>query len=441
MNSPNLDHEARIVALALDDAEHLSATLARGVKADHFTDPACRTIFATACDLLRARRPVAVETVASYLQDTGEIDRIGGFAMFTDRTRTPATSLCLGADLDRLRDSFALRIVADHSRAVLEIAEASNAGDLAGRLDQILPHLRAAQEAGAPTVARDLAHVAEAAAADLEVEGVLGLAGPFPSWDRVAGALRPGELCVLAARPGIGKTSLALQHVAAAMQAGKQAVVFSLEMTGEELCQRLARQRCGAAAGREVLARWIRKHLAGERHLQIYDGAAGASLAQIESRSRLHAAGPRGLALIVVDYLQLVAPPADLRRENRERQVATISRALKLLALELRTPLLLAAQLNRESEKEDRRPRLTDLRESGAIEQDADAVWFLHPDQAAGPQISDADRLAVVLSQAKRRSGPAGVGMKLSFHRPGVVFQAVASNAHAPEAEAVAADF
>lgn len=418
-------HEKRIVALALDDAEHLSAILSRGTTPLHFADRVCRLVFESACELLRARRPATPDTVAALLRDSGRLDEVGGYAAITSVTRPPATSVGLASDLDRLFASAALRTIARATRSVLEIAESPGAGDLADRLDQIMPHLRAAQEAGTVADVRDLATIAGAAASELEAEGVPGIPGPFPSWDRAAGALRPGELCVLAARPGNGKTSLALQHAAACVRAGKRCVIFSLEMTGEALCQWLARQRCGVAASRRDLAAWIRANLKPERGLTIYDGQAGSSLGQIEARSRLHAAHPAGLGLIVVDYLQLVGPPPETKRDIRERQVAATSRALKLLALELRTPILLCAQLNRESELEDRRPRLTDLRESGAIEQDADAVWFLTQD-TSGPQISDADRIAVILWQAKRRNGPPGVGIRLSFHRPAVLFSPAA---------------
>jgi replicative DNA helicase len=355
------------------------------------------------------------------MQDDGTITRIGGIPAFSDRTANPPAGVQLAGDIERVLALASLRTVANCARAAIEIAESPDAGDLAGRLDQIMPYLRTAQEAGSPTNARDMAAIAEAAACDMEADRASGIPGPFPEWDQAAGALRPGELATLAARPGNGKTALALQHATACLRAGERCLFFSLEMTGEELCSRLARQALGVAAAPRDLAAWIRTNLAPEKNLSIYDGGAGSSLAQIESRSRLHAAHPRGLGLIVIDYLQLVAPPADVRRENRERQVATISRALKLLALELRVPILLCAQLNRESEKEDRRPRLTDLRESGAIEQDSDAVWFLHADRS-GPKVSDADQITIVLSQAKRRAGPPGVGMQLTFLRPAVSF-------------------
>lgn len=429
----HLDHEVRLVGQILADSADLSRALTAGISSEHFSDLACGQIFGAACDLLRARRPVTVDGVYQWLDDHGRLHLVGGVPGFAKRSTLSGTSANFANDLDRLVAAQALRLVARHVRAVLEIAEGSDRGDLTKRFDSIVPHLRAAQEAGSPATVRDLASIAEAAAVELESDKPRGIAGPFSAWDRAAGALRPGELAVLAARPGLGKTALALQHVMACLNTGRPCAMFSLEMTGEELCGRLARQSVDARADQHVLAGWIRSNLAGSRLLTIYDGAAGATLAQIESRARLHAAHPRGLGLIVIDYLQLIAPAADLRREHRERQVASITRALKLLANELRVPVLLLAQLNRESEREERRPRLTDLRESGAIEQDADAVWFLHVEPSAS-QPSDADRVTVILSQAKRRAGPPNVGLPLSFHRPAVKFTVQENHAVEPGA-------
>jgi replicative DNA helicase len=428
---PTADHEARLVsAIFLDDGETLADACARGIAPDFFTHPAARAVFETVLELRRNRRPVTVDGVLDLLADTGRLDAIGGVPAISEITGSAPTSLQAAADVERIATCHALRTAAAHARKAAEIAESPDAGDFATRFDEMLPHLRAAQEAGAPVVVRNLAAVADAAAAGLESDGARGVPGPFPGWDRIAGALAPGELAVLAARPGHGKTALALQHASACCRAGRRCVVFSLEMTGEELCGRLARQALGATAGRRELASWIRTDLRNTKHLAIYDGASGATLGQIEARSRLHAAHPTGVGLIVVDYLQLIAPPPDTRRDNRERQVATISRALKILAGELRVPVLLLAQLNRESEREERRPRLTDLRESGAIEQDADAVWFLHPD-TSGPQQSDADRVPVHLIQAKRRGGPAGISAPLMFQRPAVTFSPATSESKA----------
>jgi replicative DNA helicase len=145
------------------------------------------------------------------------------------------------------------------------------------------------------------------------------------------------------------------------------------------------------------------------RSLQLFEVKDAVRLEQIESAARLLASAPRGLSAVFVDYLQLVQPPADSRRDIREQQVAQMSRRLKLLALTLDVPVFVLAQLNRESEKDDRKPRLSDLRESGAIEQDADRVWFLYAKE---------NDPTVMLYQAKCRNGPAGIEAPFMFNRP-----------------------
>lgn len=415
----SVEAEHRLVAAVfIDDGYTLAQCLARRLAPTDFSNPPASEAYGLACDLYRDRRPITAEAAAELLHARGKgnarLDQISEILCAVSTTTQAAD------DLKTVLDYSALREAIKSATRAVEVGMKPSATP-AERLDALMPHLRRAQEAGSPVEVRDLAAMSDNAAKRLESPAAPGLPGPFPSWDRQAGALRPGELAVLAARPGCGKTALALQHAGAAIHQRATCAMFSLEMPGEDLCVRMAHQALGAHADHRELAAWIRAHLRQEKLLKIYDGSAGASIEQIEARSRLLAASPAELGLVVVDYLQLVAPPIEAKREHRERQVAAISRALKLLAMELRVPVLLLAQLNREVEKEDRLPRLSDLRESGAIEQDADAVWFLHPD-TSGPQISDAERRNIFLIQAKRRNGPQGLQMSLEFNCAAVRF-------------------
>jgi replicative DNA helicase len=207
---------------------------------------------------------------------------------------------------------------------------------------------------------------------------------------------------------------------------GQPVAFFSLEMSAEELVDRFSVRR----AGRDGIGNDRRANVAiasqieavGKlKALHIYEAEDAGTIAQIEANCRLLAASPSGLGAVVVDYLQLVTPPADTKREVREQQVAAMSRRFKLLARAIGCPVFLCAQLNRESEKDERRPRLSDLRESGAIEQDADRVWFLYRPKIAPNQLpasEDAAEIDVALYQAKCRNGPGGIEAVLRFNRP-----------------------
>jgi replicative DNA helicase len=207
---------------------------------------------------------------------------------------------------------------------------------------------------------------------------------------------------------------------------GKTVAFFSLEMAAHQVIDRWALRRAGRNgiggdqfANSQVVAQI--EEIGRQRHIHLFDAQTCNTIAQIESQCRLLAASPMGLALVVVDYLQLVTPPADSKREPREQQVAQMTRRFKLLADTLACPVILLAQLNRESEKEERRPRLSDLRESGSIEQDADRVWFIYRPKLAEHEPlppEDASEIKVALYQSKCRNGPAGVEAILRFNRP-----------------------
>jgi replicative DNA helicase len=188
---------------------------------------------------------------------------------------------------------------------------------------------------------------------------------------------------------------------------GKVALIASLEMSEPELLARLAVQRARSTMESQTRAELQRLNL--DRY-KILTGRSASTMVQIEGAAKLHAANGN-LGLLIVDYLQLVTPPPETMKSNREQQVATISRRFKLLAGEIGCPILLLAQLNRDSEKEDRRPRMSDLRESGGIEQDADAVWLLHRERMD----DTSPTVAVQLIQAKRRNWQPGIFMRLGF--------------------------
>jgi replicative DNA helicase len=261
---------------------------------------------------------------------------------------------------------------------------------------------------------------------------VSGLASGFFKLDEMTSGFHAGELIILAARPAMGKTALALniaQRIATRETDPRTVAVFSLEMSNEQLLTRLI---CAEAHVDQQKFRLGYLNQDERRQLQMaavklaeaplfIDDSAGANLMDIHSKLRRIKA-EHGLSLVVIDYLQLMSGRG--RQENRTQEVSGLSRGLKLLAKELKVPFLVLSQLNRATETRpqgDHIPQLSDLRESGSIEQDADMVWFIFRPEYYKPDREDLRGLAEVII-AKQRNGPTGKA-KLAFLRQFTKFE------------------
>jgi len=244
-------------------------------------------------------------------------------------------------------------------------------------------------------------------------ELVTGLSTGYPSLNEMTSGLQPSDLVILAARPGMGKTSLALNIAQNAARDGRRVGVFSLEMSREQLFLRLLTGHARVDAHRLRTGRLGREEM--QRLMTAFgelasmpiaiDDTAGTGVMEMRAKSR-RLKMEQGLDLIVVDYLQLMRSRG--RFENRNQEITEISRSLKELAKELRVPILALSQLSRAPEQRggDRRPQLSDLRESGAIEQDADLVMFIYREEVYKP--TEENRGMAQLIIAKQRNGPIG---------------------------------
>ena len=252
-------------------------------------------------------------------------------------------------------------------------------------------------------------------------ELVTGLPTGFPTLNEMTSGLQPSDLIIVAARPGMGKTSLALniaQHVA---REGRRAGVFSLEMSREQLFLRLLTGQARVDAhrlrtGRLGREEWTRLTTAfGElAGMPLFiDDTAGSGVLEMRAKSR-RLKMEQGLDLLVIDYLQLMRGRG--RFENRNQEITEISRSLKELAKELNIPVIAISQLSRAPEQRgsDRRPQLSDLRESGAIEQDADVVMFIYREEVYKPTEENRGKAQIII--AKQRNGPIGT-FDLAFLR------------------------
>ena len=245
---------------------------------------------------------------------------------------------------------------------------------------------------------------------------ITGLATGYPGLDNETAGLQPSELIILAARPSMGKTALALNIAEnVALRQREPVAIFSLEMSKESLLLRLL-----ASEARVDAHKFRTGHLSrddwskvtgalanlGDAPIWIDDSASSTVLEMGAKARRLKR--DRGLSLMIVDYLQLVVPSGTGRNSNRQEEVAGMSRALKGLAKELKVPIVVLSQLTRAPEREERKPQLADLRESGAIEQDADVVLFINRPNFYKSDMPEEDRAKAEIIIAKQRNGPTG---------------------------------
>jgi replicative DNA helicase len=245
---------------------------------------------------------------------------------------------------------------------------------------------------------------------------ITGLATGYSGLDNETAGLQPSELIILAARPSMGKTALALNIAGnVALRHKEPVAIFSLEMSKESLLLRMLASEARVDAhkfrtGHMNRDDWskITSTLAtlGEAPIWIDDSASSTVLEMGAKARRLMR--DRGLSLMIVDYLQLVVPAGSGRGTNRQEEVSGMSRALKGLAKELKVPIIVLSQLTRAPEREDRKPQLSDLRESGAIEQDADVVLFINRPNFYKTDLPEEDRAKAELIIAKQRNGPTG---------------------------------
>ncbi len=245
---------------------------------------------------------------------------------------------------------------------------------------------------------------------------ITGLATGYSGLDNETAGLQPSELIILAARPSMGKTALALNIAEnVALRQREPVAVFSLEMSKESLLLRLLASHARVDAhkfrtGHMNRDDWgkVTASLAelGDAPIWIDDSASSTVLEMGAKARRLKR--DRGLSLVIVDYIQLVVPSTNRRNANRQEEVSSISRSLKALAKELKVPVVVLSQLTRAPEREDRKPQLSDLRESGAIEQDADVVMFINRPNFYKTDIPEEERAKAELIIAKQRNGPTG---------------------------------
>ena len=249
----------------------------------------------------------------------------------------------------------------------------------------------------------------------MNLEGIPGIASGFHDLDNITGGFQKSDLTILAARPGMGKTALVLNWATSALRQQKKVAIFSLEMSKEQLMERVlssegkidsAKMRRGALKAQHDMSKML-KALQDVNKYVIYlevDDTPSISLAKLVSRCR-RLQKEKNLDFVIVDYLQLMVGSKEVKKQGREREVSEISMGLKALAKELAVPVVAVAQLNRSPDgRPDKRPRISDLRESGSMEQDADLIVFIYRDDYYNPNSEDIGQAEIIIG--KNRHGP-----------------------------------
>lgn len=359
------------------------------LKANDFYQAAHQSIYRAITGLLQRGEPADVITVSDVIERAGETERTGGLAYLGDLAANTPTAANINAYARMVVDAKARRDMIQAGQRIIEIAR-DKGSDAVTRVDAasgIVAALSDQRGDRAPTSISELMATAiDNIQKRVDAGGTIsGLSTGFVDLDKAMTGLHPGNLVVLAGRPAMGKTTLGVNIAENVALQGGTALVFSLEMPGDDLAERSIARAGGINTmalreGRlteddyERLSAALGK-LNGTK-LVIDDDPATATVSQMR-RKALRIKRERGLSLVVIDYLQLMRGDGG----NRNEEIGGITRGLKLLAKELRIPIVLLSQLNRGvEERTDKRPMMSDLRESGAIEQDADVILMAYRD-------------------------------------------------------------
>jgi replicative DNA helicase len=391
------------------------------VRPDDFHDESHQILYRHLVDLHDGGKRIDATIVLERLRTKGDLDRIGGAPAIADMLETVPHAAHATHYAQIVRDKSMLRSLIDASTDILRDAydSADEPRELLARAEsrifEILEHRSSAEAKPIDEVLEDVMVRMDARMKHEHALG--GVETGFTQLDTLCGGLHNSELIILAARPSMGKTALAMniaEHVAIS---ARQPVLFvSLEMACLELADRLL---CSAAQvnghrlrngtiSQEDRRRLVQKSAEISSAPLYIDDTPGRTLTEIAAVAR-RLKRRQGLALVVIDYLQLIEP--DNPRDPRQEQVARIARRLKMMSRELDIPVLCLAQLNRQAEQSrDNKPRLNHLRESGAIEQDADVVMFVHREEYYQTTDEDKERVKgqAEIIVAKQRNGPIG---------------------------------
>ena len=417
----NPDAEANVLSAMLLSSEVVEEALTE-LLPDDFYRPMNKSLFETMHDMYDRSMPIDSITLIDYLNSENKLQEVGGEAYILELMGQTLSLVNWQHHASIVRRDAMLREIIGATNQINQLAynAPTDTKEVVERAESMLLSVTDREVKNAYKPRNDFLIEAFNEAKEVcEAGGVAaGVPTGYPSLDRMLMGLREGQLVIIGARPAVGKTSFALNLALNAASEGYTVAFFSLEMSGKEIAQRficahaqvsMSNFRTGKISPQE----WANIGQAAEdlsRLDILIDDTPGITVTEIRAKARrmLH---NKEKAIIILDYLQLVSPPAGRRAESRTVEVSEMSRALKIMAKELAVPVISLSQLSRAVEsRTGKRPQLSDLRESGSIEQDADIVMFLDRssnEQEAGREDRPPEGITRIIV-AKNRSGPIG---------------------------------
>jgi replicative DNA helicase len=415
----NLEAERAVLGAILLEPPMITRAI-EAITADEFYKDGHRKIYGAMVRLFERSEPTDVLTVTEELKRAGQLEEVGGQAALATLMEEATVATQFAAYVFIVREKALLRQLIRVAREVVEqgFAEAEDVQTLLDRAEQMLFQLseRRLRRAAIPVreIVTPVTHYIETLYH--RKSAITGLATGFERLDEMTAGLQRSDFVIIAGRPSMGKTAFALnvaQH--ASVRERRPALIFSLEMSKEQLVQRLlcAEARVDSHAVRTGFLRdpdWKRIVDAAGRLSEaplLIDDTANLSVLEARAKAR-RVKAEHGLELVVIDYIQLMQ--GHWRADNRQQEISEISRSLKALAKELEVPVVALSQLSRaiEARGEATTPRLSDLRESGALEQDADVIMFLHRPGLYKQNPDEAERNLTDVIIGKQRNGPTG---------------------------------
>lgn len=375
-------------------------------------------------------RPVDVITLAESLESNGELEKAGGLSYLGSLAQNVPSAANIRRYAEIVRERAIMRKLVEVGNEIATSAYNPGGRDAGQLLDEAESKVMQISEQGErgkqgfvaiPPLLTQVVERIESLYSRDDASEVTGVSTGFTDLDRKTSGLQPGDLIIVAGRPSMGKTAFSINIAETVALEGKPVAIFSMEMSGTQLAMRMIGSvgrlnQHTLRTGRLEDEDWSRMtHALGLLNdAPIFiDETPGLNALELRSRARRLHRQNGGLGLVVIDYLQLMSSPAGKGSENRATEISEISRSLKSLAKELHVPVIALSQLNRSLEQRpNKRPVMSDLRESGAIEQDADLILFIYRDEVYNPDTPDKGKAEIIIG--KQRNGPIG-SVNLTF--------------------------